>query len=205
MEKIKSLSEYQQLASRTCVDLGDYEINCFHMNSGINTEIGEYIDAVKRHIAYGKAIDIVNLGEELGDIMWYVANRANLFAISQLFWKQDIDTMEEDFLNFKKDYQSSKNLPKASSENVYIKTCNLITPLLIVENYLEKAHPKYCIGNLEVFVIMCICKELGLDFWEILTKNIEKLKVRYPEKFTEEKAIIRNLKKEREILEKEGE
>lgn len=37
---------------------------------------------------------------------------------------------------------------------------------------------------------------------EILTLNIEKLKARYPEKFTEENAVNRNLDKEREVLER---
>ncbi len=43
---------------------------------------------------------------------------------------------------------------------------------------------------------------LKTTFKEVKEKNIEKLKQRYPEKFTEEKAINRDLEKEREILEK---
>jgi NTP pyrophosphatase (non-canonical NTP hydrolase) len=37
---------------------------------------------------------------------------------------------------------------------------------------------------------------------EVQEKNIAKLKIRYPEKFTEEAALNRNLNKEREVLEK---
>lgn len=61
-----------------------------------------------------------------------------------------------------------------------------------------------------------IIEELGDQFWymavithclniplsEILEKNINKLKARYPEKFSSEKAINRDLEKEREVLEK---
>ena len=36
-----------------------------------------------------------------------------------------------------------------------------------------------------------------------MERNIEKLKARYPQKFTEENAIVRDLTKEREILENE--
>jgi NTP pyrophosphatase (non-canonical NTP hydrolase) len=36
---------------------------------------------------------------------------------------------------------------------------------------------------------------------EVQTKNIAKLRIRYPEKFTAENAINRDLKKEREVLE----
>ena len=44
--------------------------------------------------------------------------------------------------------------------------------------------------------------ELGVSFEEVMKKNIAKLEARYPEKFTEEKAENRDLKTERDILEK---
>jgi NTP pyrophosphatase (non-canonical NTP hydrolase) len=37
------------------------------------TEVGEFADAIKKHVYYGKALDVVNAGEELGDVMWYWA------------------------------------------------------------------------------------------------------------------------------------
>ena len=43
--------------------------------------------------------------------------------------------------------------------------------------------------------------ELKLDPNETMNKNIAKLKARYPEKFSKEKALNRDLEKEREILE----
>lgn len=46
-----------------------------------------------------------------------------------------------------------------------------------------------------------ICKSLKLDFQTIMEKNIAKLKKRYPEKFTEDRAINRNLSVERSVLE----
>jgi NTP pyrophosphatase (non-canonical NTP hydrolase) len=44
-------------------------------------------------------------------------------------------------------------------------------------------------------------ERLNLPMEDLLDKNINKLKVRYPEKFTEEAATNRDLEKEREILE----
>lgn len=41
----------------------------------------------------------------------------------------------------------------------------------------------------------------GIDLEQALTNNIDKLKVRYPEKFEENKAINRDISKEREKLE----
>ena len=46
-----------------------------------------------------------------------------------------------------------------------------------------------------------IINALDVKFIDMLQKNIDKLRVRYPEKFTEEKALNRDLEKEREILE----
>ena len=42
---------------------------------------------------------------------------------------------------------------------------------------------------------------LECDFSEIMTANIEKLKVRYPEKFSMDKALHRDLNAERKVLE----
>jgi hypothetical protein len=42
---------------------------------------------------------------------------------------------------------------------------------------------------------------LNIDLEEMLQRNIDKLKARYPEKFTQENALNRNLDVERQILE----
>lgn len=94
-----------------------------HAGIGLSTEGGEFLDALKKHIFYGKELDRVNLAEELGDIFWYLAIASD---------------------------------------------------------------------------------ELGIEFETVMNRNIEKLKARYGEKFSEEKAEERDLKTEREILEKQS-
>ena len=91
-----------------------------HAGIGLTTESGEFLDALKKHIFYGKKLDKVNLGEEMGDIFWYCA---------------------------------------------------------------------------------IIADELGLNFDEVMDKNIAKLKSRYGDKFTEAAAQFRDLGAERDILE----
>lgn len=56
------------------------------------------------------------------------------------------------------------------------------------------------IGDL-MWYIGNLCYMLNFDLEEILEKNIEKLKARYPDKFDSEYAIQRDLNKERNILE----
>jgi NTP pyrophosphatase (non-canonical NTP hydrolase) len=91
-----------------------------HGGIGLATEAGEMLDALKKHIFYGKELDKVNLREEMGDIFWYCA---------------------------------------------------------------------------------IIADQLEVDFQEVMERNITKLKARYGERFTEEKANTRDLKTERQILE----
>jgi len=91
-----------------------------HAGIGMVTEAGEFIDALKKAMFYGTDLDRVNLREELGDILWYVA-----LAID----------------------------------------------------------------------------ELGTSFEEVQRINIEKLRARYPDKFSRDDAVARDLETERKILE----
>lgn len=47
-------------------------IDLQHAITGIHTEGAEMADALKRHLFYGTELDTVNLGEEIGDVIWYV-------------------------------------------------------------------------------------------------------------------------------------
>lgn len=94
-----------------------------HAGIGLSTEAGEFLDALKKHIFYGKELDKVNLAEEMGDMFWYMA---------------------------------------------------------------------------------IVADELGFEFEEVMEKNIAKLKARYGDKFTEEKAEKRDLNTERNILNKQS-
>lgn len=98
----------------------DLYMQILHGTMGIVTESGELLDSIKKHLFYGKQLDIVNISEEIGDILWYIA---------------------------------------------------------------------------------LLCRVFNLTFEELMETNIEKLKIRFPEKFTEERANNRDLEKERTLLE----
>jgi len=124
-------SDYEKASERTekkfpdGLELDQQQMELLHAAIGISTEAGEILDAFKKHLIYGKDLDIINITEELGDITWYMAIMTRYL----------------------------KNLTGATLED------------------------------------------------DILELNIDKLKARYPEKFTEEKALNRDLDTEREILE----
>lgn len=111
--------DFEAIKSRL---LHDKELRILHAGMGLATESGEFLDALKKAIFYGKPLDEVNLREEVGDLLWYCA-------------------IALDALNG--------------------------------------------------------------DFESVMQTNIDKLKARYPEKFTEDKAIDRDLNTERKILENE--
>lgn len=53
------------------IEPGDERL--LHAGIGLATEAGEFLDQLKKHVFYGKPLDKVNLKEELGDMMWYMA------------------------------------------------------------------------------------------------------------------------------------
>lgn len=48
-------------------------LRLLHASMGLCTEAGEFADQLKKYIFYRKDLDEINLIEELGDILWYMA------------------------------------------------------------------------------------------------------------------------------------
>lgn len=71
------LKTYVEFTNLTLSKLPTLEENNLHMVLGMLTEVGELADTFKKKMAYGKEIDWVNIVEELGDLMFYIAGFAN--------------------------------------------------------------------------------------------------------------------------------
>jgi NTP pyrophosphatase (non-canonical NTP hydrolase) len=65
---------------------------------------------------------------------------------------------------------------------------------------LDKVNISEEIGDVLWYAAL-LCNCLEIDMRDVMDTNIAKLKARYPEKFDEDKAENRNLKKERRVLE----
>lgn len=62
-----------------------------HAVMGLVTESAECMDAIKKTKIYGKELDIVNLKEEAGDIMWYLAILADALGVTfEEIWEKNI-------------------------------------------------------------------------------------------------------------------
>lgn len=61
---------------------GRRNLRLLHAAMGLNTEASEALDALKKHVFYGKELDTTNLVEELGDLFWYIAIMADELGVS---------------------------------------------------------------------------------------------------------------------------
>ena len=81
--KFESNTEiFQREARRSLRDDLPYEATCSNMCMGLAGEIGEVIDIMKKHIYQGKELDITDVIEEVGDVLWYIANFCNVNNIT---------------------------------------------------------------------------------------------------------------------------
>jgi NTP pyrophosphatase (non-canonical NTP hydrolase) len=71
-----SFNEYQKLAGRTAGAGGDGERRLIIAALGLAGEAGEFANLIKKLTAHGHDISPETLADELGDVLWYVAEAA---------------------------------------------------------------------------------------------------------------------------------
>ena len=67
---------YLEESARTMnsnIYLGNVKTETLHGIIGAATEAGELLGAAKKALFYGRPIDLENVREEIGDILWYLA------------------------------------------------------------------------------------------------------------------------------------
>lgn len=172
----QTLLWYQSQAKRTCKEMPKME-HRYHMLSGILTELGEFTDLYKKRMAYGKAFTVAEATSEWADTMWYMAGFADYdIDIGRvLYWLHD---------------------------------SKLQVSMLSVLNWLTvdipRAYTKHVLENSEVEPMIAdwinLANFLGFDWEDALQRNIDKLRVRFPEKFEDVLAINRDTDKEDKVL-----
>jgi len=161
-----------------------------HMSLGLGSELNELFDANINQ-------DSVNTFEELGDIYWYLSNEIYL-----LKYKFDIPDM---ILNYSPEMVNNVDISKVRDLATLISINNdLIKKMFAYRK--DKVKPQIVdelIVNISDLQIALSLECIGYNFDEekIMERNIAKLSARYPEKFTQEDSIDRDLDKERDILE----
>lgn len=75
-------NEYQVLAMKTLnKDLDEREV-LINGVMGLCGESGEVIDIVKKHISQGHPLNKDKIVEELGDVLWYIAELATILNVT---------------------------------------------------------------------------------------------------------------------------
>jgi NTP pyrophosphatase (non-canonical NTP hydrolase) len=110
------MKDYIQNAIRTESSHFDVkgEGRLLHAGMGLVTESAEFLDALKKSFFYGKELDKVNLKEELGDIMWYMAVACDVLGTDfETEMKRNIDKLSARYPEkFESHLAENRNLDK---------------------------------------------------------------------------------------------
>lgn len=179
-------AEYKELTKRTLPDLGSQVLNSVHMSMGFASETYELFEAKAKE-------DKANLGEEIGDKLWYVAN---YITVNELDITFEFSTLQKPV--------RSKAFGEETTGALFIE---LESELLDYDKkwlaYGKQKNLDSCKEVIEMLLIVYnnLILEEKLDASTIMSRNIAKLLIRFPDKFTQEDANHRDLVKEREVLE----
>jgi hypothetical protein len=66
------VSELKKSGEEIYATITPLKLSIWHMATGICTEAGELLDAVKKHVIYDKPLDTDNVVEESGDLEFYM-------------------------------------------------------------------------------------------------------------------------------------
>ena len=99
-------------------------LRLLHGSMGLETEVGEIQDALKKHIFYGKTLDGINLIEEMGDLFWYCAIICDALGVSFE------SIMEKNIAKLKARYPHKFDAEKAVNRDLDAERKALETPIL---------------------------------------------------------------------------
>lgn len=178
-------NEYLELSEKTLstqFNCDNKEQKVLHAVIGILTEVEELLD---NHI--GETQDFTNILEEAGDITWYLAiiGREYQLDYPQLL----VRNKNED--------------PMKLVLKIIKNTCKLLD-MMKKKIYYNKPIDENLFKTITHFVMLDLSDYMNvydINIQNSFDINIAKLKARYGEKFSSERAINRDLENERNILE----
>ena len=76
------LKEYQKFVSKGILEATKEREPVVAFALGLTGETGEVVDDIKKRIFHGRDIPLEHTAEEIGDVMWYVANICNVYGFN---------------------------------------------------------------------------------------------------------------------------
>lgn len=188
------VSWYQREAMRTAVSPGregDMDFHFRHAIVGIMTEAGELVDIYKKAAFQERAFDFGKVADELGDICWYLALACHALDI-------DLAAAEEAFIaraGNQQQFQPEPGTPVMKDVMLVAGAiCGwavFLLPRACMRLPADKQDEQYeldlqqgmpALGNL--LQLCAIAAQLvGTDIEAVMRANIQKLRVRFPERF----------------------
>ena len=192
-----NFKEYVPLAMQTCKSLPTADhIN--HMCLGIVGEMGELVDQIKKAYVYGKAIDQVNIIEEVGDVAYYTAGLVQYFpALAD--WL-DSDELKQS-INYEKLEVARENITRTILLNA-MSAANLTADLMMFadDDNLQDANAEQVAKALGT-ALFATAVLLEVDLSQACEVNVAKLAKRYGDKYSDYAAVNRDIDAERAVLE----
>lgn len=180
-----NLVKYQIETKRTLPELGNMSVNLAHMVMGIFSEFSEYLNAKLSG-------DDVNLSEEIADMFWYISNYCNLrnYVLSDLWEKTESvsDDLRDNITTTKFIFTLSELQDIVKKNLAYNREIDAKKEVVLLISLL--------------LTIRSLWENTNFDLEKSLENNINKLRIRFPDKFSEDLANNRDLKSERTELEK---
>ena len=86
------------------------KVHLWHMLTGIETEAGELMGAIKKHVVYNQELDLENVIEELGDLEFYLQGVRTELEIERQ------DTLKHNIRKLAKRYPDSTYSDEAAKQ-----------------------------------------------------------------------------------------
>jgi hypothetical protein len=194
-----NLLTYTALATRTESVLPPYmgmpqkTSRCLHAALGMQTELAELLGSF-RNTPDGEPLDLVHIKEEIGDVFWYVAIACEARGLNFAEWVGEARYEPTDFplwLTIVAMIHSAEYSDAVKRTIFYGK------------------EPTWDKWDRPLLMLMTMMVQLAyackLNLVDILEANIAKLAKRYPDKFSADQAVNRDLDAERAALEGKAE
>lgn len=140
---------------------------------GMIGESGEVVDLVKKVCFHGHRLDLNALGCELGDVSWYLSAIASETGVS-LVEARRLAAVERALLVGLELQVLVKRLAGFAVElDVAVGDWRV---------FKDAGEMALAVGP-ALACVEALCQKLGLSFFWVLSRNVEKLRARYPERF----------------------
>ena len=182
-----NLVDYHNAAVRTAKWFPSLQENIEHAALGLTTEIGEFATIVKRVAIYGKPMTTEmreHALEELGDAYWYLPLACHAMGT----------TLERVVAENAGDFAE---MPELSIKHSCIKLAGIggtfaaYSAAFSVHGQVSEVDE---LKPMIALIVMCLnqcCRTLDADPMDVRSANIDKLRLRFPDAYTDEAAEAR--------------